>query len=101
MRSYSRIVVGTDGSSTATRAVARAAAVAADSQAELLIVNAYRPADREDVQVADDALKQDAFLVVGSAPAEYLLREAAAHAAARGADDIDTPRHSRSTGRGP
>jgi nucleotide-binding universal stress UspA family protein len=90
MGSYRKIVVGTDGSDTAMRAVARAGAVAGDSHAELLIVTAYEPASREEVRAAADALKQDAFLVVGSAPAESLLRDAVTHAALHGADDIDT-----------
>lgn len=90
MGSYRKIVVGTDGSDTAMRAVAKAGAIAGDSDAELLIVTAYKPADREEIKAAADALRQEAFLVVGSAPAESLLRDAAAHAVRHGADDVDT-----------
>ena len=43
---YATIVVGTDGSSTASKAVARAAELAAAAGAKLIIVSAYRPVDR-------------------------------------------------------
>jgi nucleotide-binding universal stress UspA family protein len=72
------------------RAVSRAASVAADSDAELLIVTAYQPVRRDETKAAVEALKQKAFLVVGSAPAESTLRDAAALAYANGADNVDT-----------
>jgi nucleotide-binding universal stress UspA family protein len=90
MGSYRKIMVGTDGSDTSMRAVTRAASIAADSDAQLLIVTAYEAADREETKAAIEALKQDAFLVVGSAPAESALRDAAALAYANGADNVDT-----------
>ena len=43
---YTSIVVGTDGSSTATRAVERAAGLAAATGATLRLVSAYRPPSR-------------------------------------------------------
>lgn len=65
MSAYKTIVVGTDGSSTSFAAVERAAGVAADSGAKLVIVSAYTPASREDTSAAEDALKDEAFLVTG------------------------------------
>ena len=65
MPAYRTIVVGTDGSETSFNAVVRAAAVAADSDAQLVIVCAFTPASREDTAEAEDALKDEAYLVVG------------------------------------
>jgi len=90
MSSYSKIVVGTDGSDTSLRAVEKAGQIAHDSDADLLIVMAYRPADAHTVNEATDALKQDAYLAVGSAPAEGILREAASRARAKGASKVHT-----------
>lgn len=91
MSAYTRIVVGTDGSETASRAVDRAARIAADTSAQLLLVTAYEPESREVVKEARDALHADeAFLVVGSAPAESALRDAADRARALGAEKTET-----------
>ena len=49
---YRSIVVGTDGSPTAERAVQQAAALAADEGARLVVVSAYNPGERAtDVEV--------------------------------------------------
>jgi nucleotide-binding universal stress UspA family protein len=90
MGSYKKVLVGTDGSDTSLRAVERAGAVAGDASAELLIICAYEPASREEVQAASDALKSDAYQIVGSAPAESVLRDAADRARASGASKVDT-----------
>lgn len=49
MSVYPRIVVGTDGSTTATRAVRRAAVLAAALDVPLLVACAYRRAREEDM----------------------------------------------------
>lgn len=90
MPAYTTIVVGTDGSPTSFAAVDRAAGVAADSDATLVIVSAYTPASREDTAAAEDALKDEAHLVTGWTPAEEALREAADRAAAIGAKKVST-----------
>ncbi|QJY48539.1 universal stress protein [Pseudonocardia broussonetiae] len=90
MSAYRTIVVGTDGSDTSLAAVDRAAAVAADSAAELVIVCAYTPAGRDDTAGAEDALKDEAYLVVGWTPAEETLRTAEERAAKAGAGNIRT-----------
>ena len=90
MSTYRTIVVGTDGSATSFAAVDRAAAVAADSNAELVIVCAYTPASREDTAEAEDALKDEAYLVRGWTPAEETLRSAEERAAAAGARKVRT-----------
>lgn len=90
MPAYRSIVVGTDGSETSLSAVERAAEVAADSDAELVIVCAYTPASRHDTAGAEDVLKDEAYLVVGWTPAEETLRTAEERAAAAGARKIRT-----------
>jgi nucleotide-binding universal stress UspA family protein len=56
----------------------------------LVIVCAYRLASDREVREAADALGEDAYQVVGSAPAESSLRSAAGRARARGATDVTT-----------
>ena len=90
MGSYTKIVVGVDGSDTSLRALDHASAIAAADEAQLLIVSAYQPARAEDVKAGSDALKDDAYLVVGSAPAEAMLGEAASRARSGGASRVDT-----------
>jgi len=86
---YKTIVVGTDGSSTAKLAVDRAGAVAADCDAQLLIVCAYEPESHPDPE-AKRALGADAWMIVGSAPAEGVVRAAADRARAAGAQQVET-----------
>ncbi len=90
MSAFRTIVVGTDGSATSLAAVDRAAAVAGDSDAELVVVCAYTPASREDTAEAEDALKDEAYLVVGWTPAEETLRTAEERALAAGARKVRT-----------
>jgi nucleotide-binding universal stress UspA family protein len=88
MEPYRSIVVGSDGSETSRRAVDRAARLARDSGATLVIVCAYHPAARD--ERAEDALGDEAFLIRGSAPAEQKLQLAADRAAAAGAPQVHT-----------
>ncbi|SER61067.1 universal stress protein [Actinokineospora terrae] len=91
MTAYQTVVVGTDGSDSSFRAVERAAAIAADSGATLVITSAYQPRTGRDVERAQDALGADvAYQVVGSAPAEESVRTAAERARRAGATTIDT-----------
>jgi nucleotide-binding universal stress UspA family protein len=90
MSSYTTVVVGTDGSDTSLAAVDRAAALAADAGARLLIACAYVPASERETAHDRDVLGDEAFLIVGSAPAEDNLRTARDRAAAAGAKDVDT-----------
>lgn len=89
MGAYRTVVVGTDGSDSSYRAVDRAADIAHDSAAKLVIVCAYTPATKREVAIAEDVLRDEAFLVTGSAPAEETLRTAAERAAASGAGAIE------------
>jgi len=87
---YTTVLVGTDGSESSFRAVDRAAAVARDAGASLLLVCAYRPMSAREVQDAQDALGGESYKVSGSTPAEDVLRDAADRARTVGARDVDT-----------
>jgi nucleotide-binding universal stress UspA family protein len=89
MGAYQTVLVGTDGSQSSYRAVGRAAGIARDSAARLVIVCAYTPATKREVAAAEDVLGDEAYHVVGSAPAEETLRTAAERAAANGADPVE------------
>ena len=87
---YTTVLVGTDGSESSFRAVDRAAAVARDAGATLLLACAYRPMSAREVQDAADALGGESYKVSGSTPAEDVLRDAADRARSAGVTDVDT-----------
>jgi nucleotide-binding universal stress UspA family protein len=87
---YSTVVVGTDGSDTSLDAVERAAALASDTRAKLVIACAYLPTDDKDSARDRDILGPDAYQIVGSAPAEDTLRTATDRARAAGARLVET-----------
>ena len=89
MGAYQTVVVGTDGSDSSYRAVERAAEVAHDSDAKLVIVCAYAAATRREVAEAETVLGDEAYQVVGTAPAEETLRTAAERAASRGVSSVE------------
>jgi nucleotide-binding universal stress UspA family protein len=90
MTAYQTVVVGTDGSDTSLRAVDKAAALARDTGATLVIACAYHPGDARDIALAQDQLREEAYQVVGSAPAEGTLARARDRAAAQGATRVET-----------
>lgn len=90
MGTYRTVLVGTDGSDSSYRAVDRAAEIAADEGATLVLVCAYFPASRHEVEAAQDQLGDTAYQVVGSTPAENTLRTAHERATAKGADNVVT-----------
>ncbi|MBV9488005.1 MAG: universal stress protein [Frankiaceae bacterium] len=90
MSSYTKVLVGTDGSASATRAVERAARVAADAGATLLIASAFQPISDRDRQAAINQLGNDAYKVMGSNPAEEALRDAEALAHKNGVEKVET-----------
>jgi nucleotide-binding universal stress UspA family protein len=90
MTAYTTVLVGTDGSDTSLAAVDRAASLAADSGATLVIACAYVPRHDKDVAADQDVLGPDAYQVVGSAPAEDTLRTARDRAQAKGAAEVET-----------
>src|SRR5262245_27411642 len=91
MGAFQTVVVGTDGSDSSFRAVDRAAAIAEDAGATLVIASAYHPSRQEDIARLQDQLGPDvAYQVVGSAPAEEAVRTASERARKAGATKIDT-----------
>jgi len=76
---YRTVVVGTDGSDSSLRAVARAGALAGACSATLVIACAHLPteADERELARAQDTLRDEAYQVVGSHPAEDTVRTAA------------------------
>jgi len=88
--SYKTILVGTDGSKSSFRAVERAAALAADTGAELLIASAYQEMSSRDRDAAANALGGDAHKVMGASPAESVLQEAEGIANKAGAKKVTT-----------
>jgi nucleotide-binding universal stress UspA family protein len=88
MSDYKVVVVGTDGSESSFRAVDRAAAIAAEAKAKLIVATAYLPKD-EHHSGEPDQLKGENYRTQGSAPIYGMLREASARARAAGATDIE------------
>ncbi len=87
---YSSVLVGTDGSDSSFRAVDRAALIARDAGATLVIACAYRPMSDREVRDAQNALGGEGYKVEGSHPAEDVLRDAADRARGLGATDVVT-----------
>jgi nucleotide-binding universal stress UspA family protein len=87
---YRTVVVGTDGSESSLRAVARAGALAGACGATLVVACAFLPAETDDRELAraQDALGDEAYQVVGSSPAEETVRAAAERAASAGAGEV-------------
>jgi len=90
LTAYRTVLVGTDGSDSSLIAVDRAANLAATGGGQLVIACAYFPATPREVKRASDALRDEAYQVVGSARAEDSLQTAHDRAKAAGAQDIAT-----------
>lgn len=84
MATYQTVLVGTDGSDSSYRAVDRAAQIAKDGNATLVVVCAYYPADKREVEEAEMELGDNAYQVVGANPAEDTLRTAVERASKLG-----------------
>lgn len=90
MGSYGTILVGTDGSASSFRAVEKAATIAADAGATLVLVSAYTELSDRERRRAQNELGEDSYKVVGSHPAEDILTEASGIAKKAGAKDLKT-----------
>ncbi|MEY8014999.1 universal stress protein [Mycobacterium servetii] len=87
MKTYRTVVVGTDGSESSLRAVAKAGAIAAESGAKLIVATGYVP-PKDDLRAAD-ILRDEAYKVQGNAPIYAMLHDARERAEAAGATDIE------------
>jgi nucleotide-binding universal stress UspA family protein len=86
---YASVVVGTDGSETATRAVAQAAELAASEGARLIIVTAYTPGEGPAHGVDADAVPADIrFALTDRVQAEELVEAGREQARAAGAPKV-------------
>ena len=100
MGGYRTMIVGTDGSASSLRAVDRAAAFAAQENAQLIIASAHVPSvekggwsrapsrDHVTDTRAADALGAEGYVLHGGAPIYEILREARDRAKAAGAQDV-------------
>jgi nucleotide-binding universal stress UspA family protein len=90
---YGVIVVGTDGSQTASRAVGRAIALCRQTGAALHIVTAYRPASVQKLQAQRESLPEEfAWMVSATSDAESILKTASESALDAG---VPTETHHR------
>lgn len=87
MTTYQTVLVGTDGSPSSLRAVERAAEIAAESDATLIIATGYfsHPDDKH----AADVLGDEGYKVRGDAPVYAILHDARDRAKAAGATKIE------------
>ncbi len=83
MSTYRTVLVGTDGSDSSLRAVDRAAAIAAEANAQMIVATAYLP-QNGDARAAD-ILKAEGYKLLGNAPIYAILQEARDRAKQAGA----------------
>ncbi len=91
MSVYQTVVVGTDGSDSSLRAVDRAAAIAADHGAKLIVVTAHLPVPQERGRYAippGSDHGQD-YRTVGEAPFYAILQNAKERAHQTGARNVE------------
>jgi nucleotide-binding universal stress UspA family protein len=88
---YTNIVVGTDGSATASKAVGKAADLAAISSATLVVVSAYRPVPEERLRSERAGAPEDvAYMVNREEDVGRILGDAKKLAESRGAKKVVT-----------
>jgi len=86
---YSSIVVGTDGSPTAERAVEQAAVLASADGARLVVVSAYREGEGPAHDIDSDGLPEDIrFVLTDQVQAEELAHRGREVAKAAGAGKV-------------
>lgn len=89
MTDYMVIVVGTDGSETSLRAVDKAAGLAAEANAQLIVATAHTASKGPGGAGVDpDQASDESYRTQGNAPAYDLLQDAAARARQAGATDV-------------
>jgi nucleotide-binding universal stress UspA family protein len=87
MTAYQTVVVGTDGSESSLRAVDRAAKIAAESNAKLILATGY-VTHPDDLRAAD-ILGEEGYKVRGNAPIYAILHDAHDRARAAGATNVE------------
>jgi nucleotide-binding universal stress UspA family protein len=91
MSTYQTIVVGTDGSDSSMRAVDRAALIAADHSAKLIVASAHQhaPEVRGGWGVAPGSDHGEDHRMVGDAPVYLILQDARERAHKAGAKNVE------------
>ena len=91
MSAYQTVVVGTDGSDSSLRAVDRAAAVAADHGAKLIVATAHLPVPEEKGRyaIAPGSDHGQDYRLVGEAPYYAILQTARERAHLAGAKNVE------------
>jgi nucleotide-binding universal stress UspA family protein len=89
MTDYKTIVVGTDGSDTSLRAVDKAAEIAAESGARLIVASAYAPTGHDGAAPDPDQPRGEDWRTEGDAPVYGQLRDAADRAKKAGASTVE------------
>ena len=91
MSAYQTLVVGTDGSDSSLRAVDRAAAIAADQGAKLIVATAHPPAREEKGgwSVPPGSTHGQDYRMVGDAPIYAILQDARERAHQAGAKNVE------------
>ncbi|OBK13361.1 universal stress protein [Mycobacterium asiaticum] len=89
MGKYQVVVVGTDGSDTSFRAVDRAAKIAAESGAKLIVASAFTDSDHGRAGPDPDQYRNEKYRNEGNAPVYEMLRKAAARAREAGATEVE------------
>ena len=90
---FNRIVVGTDGSETATEAVATAIELAKLSKASLEIVSAYEPVPQQRLKDESQGIEGDvAYAVNPREDVQFILDKAAAEAKKAKVEVVTHPR---------
>lgn len=86
---YENIVVGTDGSMTASKAVGRAADLAVTASATLVIVSAFRPVPPERLRNERTGAPEElAYMVNAREDVDHILSTAKKNAESRGATKV-------------
>jgi nucleotide-binding universal stress UspA family protein len=98
MSAYQTVVVGTDGSDSSLRAVDRAAAIAADQGAKLIVATAHLPVPEdhggpgvppgEHTHTPYGLKDRESYRVVGEAPFYAILQDARERAHKAGAKNV-------------
>jgi nucleotide-binding universal stress UspA family protein len=86
---YKVILVGTDGSETSLRAVEEAAAIAAKTDAKLIVASAYQDAGSHGAGVDPDQASGEGYRTEGNAPVYAMLRDASGIAKQAGVTDVE------------
>jgi nucleotide-binding universal stress UspA family protein len=93
MSAYQTVVVGTDGSESSLRAVDRAAAIAANNDAKLIVATAHPHAHEHEEHghwsVPPGSTHGEDYRMVGDAPIYAILRDARERAHKAGAKNVE------------